>query len=113
MMHGHRGGQKKAKEQIEKPSRSARRLQKAPSFTQRSAAAHKGLRSCAGKPWEWQFDGMRLADIDQATPAPRSTRQILHPEQYCGQDPVARTVVQMRDPSSALWGWSKVAQADR
>jgi len=36
-----------------------------------------------GKPWEWLYDGVRLADVERAyAQVPYSTREILHPEQY-------------------------------
>ncbi len=78
---------KKAREVVEETeAERARRLRRAPSFTQRSLMAPYILGITfllRGKPWEWFYDGVKLDDIDQAyREPPRSTRQILHPEQY-------------------------------
>ena len=110
------GGEKKAREELEKTeSRRARRLKAAPSFTQRSLMLPYVLGFTfllRGKPWEWHFDGMRIADIQQsyANP-PRSTRQILHPEQYwVGRAPPPALPLELPDLSAALGkGWSRVA----
>jgi hypothetical protein len=80
-------GLKKAREVVEETeAERARRLRRAPSFTQRSLMAPYILGITfllRGKPWEWFYDGVKLDDIDQAyKEPPRSTRQILHPEQY-------------------------------
>jgi len=110
------GGEKKAREELEKTeSRRARRLKVAPSFTQRSLMLPYVLGFTfllRGKPWEWHYDGMRIADIQQsyANP-PRSTRQILHPEQYwVGRAPPPTRALELPDLSPVLGkGWSRVA----
>ena len=110
------GGAKKAREELEKgESRRARRLKAAPSFTQRSLMLPYVLGFTfllRGKPWEWHFDGMRIADIQQsyANP-PRSTRQILHPEQYwVGRASAPVPALELPDLSRVLGpGWSRAA----
>jgi len=109
------GGEKKAREEVEKSEfRRARRLRAAPSFTQRSLMLPYVLGFTfllRGKPWEWHYDGMRLADIRQAfANPPRSTRQILHPEQYwVGRTPPPPVAPRLPDLSSILGaGWSRV-----
>ena len=64
-----------------------------------------------GKPWEFLFDGVRIEDIERAyTEPPRSTREILHPEQYWGNRGEQKPPLQLPDLSSVLGpGWSKVA----
>ncbi len=110
------GGEKKAREELEKSeSRRARRVKAAPSFTQRSLMLPYVLGFTfllRGKPWEWHFDGMRVADIQQAyANPPRSTRQILHPEQYwVGRAPPPARPLELPDLSPVLGkGWSRVA----
>jgi hypothetical protein len=63
-----------------------------------------------GAPWEWHFDGMKLADIETAyAHPPRSTRQILHPEQYwVGRTPPPPPSLELPDLSPLLGaGWSR------
>jgi hypothetical protein len=109
-------GAKKAKEEYEKEeAQRAARVKIAPSFTQRSLILPYTLGFSfllRGKPWEWHFDGMRLADIDAAyAKPPFSTRQILHPEQYwVGRTPTTAPL-KLPDLSPVLGpGWSKVSQ---
>jgi hypothetical protein len=110
------GGEKKAREEVAKvESRRVKRLKAAPSFTQRTLTLPYVLGFTfllRGKPWEWHYDGMRLADIRQAyANPPRSTRQILHPEQYWGgREPPPPMALVFPDLSSVLGaGWSKAA----
>jgi len=108
------GREKKAREEIEKgDAQRARRLKGAPSFMQRSLILPYVLGFTfllRGAPWEWVLDGLQLADIGTAyAHPPRSTRQILHPEQYwVGRDPPPAPALEMPDLSPVLGaGWSR------
>lgn len=74
------------KEVAETEAKRAERLKRVPSYTQRSVILPYVLGITfllRGKPWELFWDGVQVADIEQAYQAPpRGTRQILHPEQY-------------------------------
>jgi hypothetical protein len=109
---------KKALEQEEQNERQrARRLASAPSFTQRALLAPYFLGFTfllRGKPWVWQLDGVAYPDLDQAyREPPRSTRQILHPEQYWAslRRREAPQPLTLPDLSKVLGpGWSKVTE---
>ena len=110
------GREEKAREEVEKgEARRARRLRGVPSFTQRSLLLPYVLGFSfllRGEPWQWHLDGMRLADIDTAyAHPPRSTRQILHPEQYwVGRTPPPAPALELPDLSAILGpGWSRAA----
>lgn len=81
------GGIGKAKEQaaLEAQSR-AKRVRTAPSYVQMQLMLPYTLGFSfllRGKPWELLFDGVRIEDVERAyADPPRSTREILHPEQY-------------------------------
>jgi hypothetical protein len=96
-------------------SKRAARLRGAPSFTQRSLSMPNLLGITfllRGKPWEWHFDGVKIADINQAyADPPRSTQQILHPEQYWNRGGVETRPLELPDLSDVLGeGWSKAAE---
>lgn len=108
---------KKALEQEEQNERQrARRLASAPSFTQRSLLAPYFLGFTfllRGKPWIWHLDGVAYPDLDQAyREPPRSTRQLLHPEQYwVGGRREAPQPLILPDLSKVLGpGWSKATE---
>lgn len=114
----HQPARKQALEQAEQSERQrARRLASAPSFTQRTLLAPYFLGFTfllRGKPWVWQLEGVAYPDLDQVyKEPPRSTRQILHPEQYWAnnwrrQPPKPLT---LPDLSKVLGpGWSKVTE---
>jgi hypothetical protein len=81
-------GEKTARQKIEKEQvERAERFSIAPTFTQRSLMLPYLLGFSFllhGKPWEWAWgNGVLLSDIAKAyADPPRSTREILHPEQY-------------------------------
>jgi hypothetical protein len=107
------GREEKAREAIQKDeAKRARRLKSAPSFTQRSLMLPYLLGFSfllRGEPWQWHLDGMRLTDIATAyAHPPRSTRQILHPEQYwVGGTPPPAPTLGFPDLSRILGaGWS-------
>ena len=108
------GREEKAREEIKKGEvRRARRLRAAPSFTKRSLMLPYVLGFTfllRGEPWKWHLDGMRFEDIGTAyAHPPRSTRQILHPEQYwVGRTPPPAPALELPDLSSKLGaGWSR------
>ena len=81
------GGIGKAKEEAARSGASrARATLGAPTFVQMRLLLPYTLGFSfllRGKPWEWLFDGVRLADVEKAyAQVPYSTREILHPEQY-------------------------------
>jgi hypothetical protein len=83
------GGIGKAKEEAALAAQSrAKRVRQAPTFVQMQLLLPYTLGFSfllRGKPWEILFDGVRIADIEQAyADPPRSTREVLHPEQYWG-----------------------------
>ena len=96
-------------------ARRAEQLKGAPSFVQQSMILPYVLGFTfllRGRPWMWE-DGIPAADFDEAyANPPRSTRQILHPEQYWWgnwrKDPQP---LSLPDLSSALGpGWKKAAE---
>jgi hypothetical protein len=110
------GREDKARDAIQKgEAQRARRLRAAPSFTQRSLMLPYLLGFSfllRGEPWKWHLDGMRLEDIATAyAHPPRSTRQILHPEQYwVGRTPPPVPTLGLPDLSPRLGaGWSLAA----
>lgn len=95
-------------------SKRAQQLKGAPSFVQQSVILPYVLGFTfllRGNPWMWE-DGIPQKDFDEAyANPPRSTRQILHPEQYWWgnwrKDPPP---LALPDLSSALGpGWKKAA----
>ena len=83
------GGIGKAKEEAALSSQArARTVQGKPTFVQMQLLLPYTLGFSfllRGKPWELLFDGVRIEDIEQAyADPPRSTREVLHPEQYWG-----------------------------
>jgi hypothetical protein len=112
------GREDKAKDEIRKGEvKRARRLKSAPSFTKRSLILPYLLGFTfllRGEPWQWSWNGMRLGDIAIAyAHPPRSTRQILHPEQYwAGHTPPPAPRLALPDLSPILGpGFSRVASA--
>jgi hypothetical protein len=105
---------KDAQARVEKAeSKRAENLKGAPSFVQQSVILPYILGFTfllRGSPWLWE-NGVPTAEIDEAyANPPRSTRQILHPEQYWWgnwrKDPPALT---LPDLSPQLGpGWKKV-----
>jgi hypothetical protein len=108
------GGIGKAKEEAARTSASrARAAQGAPTFVQMRLLLPYTLGFSfllRGKPWEWLFDGVRLADVEKAyAQVPYSTREILHPEQYWerAHRDTARPL-EMADMSGVLGpGWKR------
>ena len=103
-----------AKAEQKELNRSAR-LKAAPSFVQQTVMLPYllGLSfMLRGRPWTLS-DGVPIADVEQAyTNPPRSTTQILHPEQYWwGQWRKQMVPPTLPDMSKVLGaGWSKVLQ---
>jgi len=106
----------RAREDLEKGEVArAQRLKAAPSFTQRTLMMPYALGFSFllhGKPWEWLYEGVKLSDIDKAyAKPPRSTRQILHPEQYWrGREPRPAAGLDLPDLAASLGpGWKRAA----
>jgi hypothetical protein len=111
-------GQKRAKEELEKTqAERAENVGIAPTFTQRTLALPYILGFTfllRGKPWEWAFgNGVVRSDIARAyADPPRSTREILHPEQYWDAPKRIRdNRLTLPDLSSAFGpGWSQAVE---
>jgi hypothetical protein len=95
-------------------ARRAKRLKTAPSFTQRSVMMPYLLGPTfllRGNPWNWigPGGGVRIADLDKAyANPPRSTRQVLHPDQYWQNPDKKWEPLTLSDLSSILGrGWTK------
>jgi len=107
------GGIGKAKDEAAKATQTrAKVVRKAPTFVQMRLLMPYTLGFSfllRGKPWEWLFDGVRLTDIEQAyAHPPRSTREILHPEQYWGTRRENARPLELTDLSKILGpGWSQ------
>jgi hypothetical protein len=108
-------GEKTASEELERTeAKRVERLRIAPSFTQRSLVLPYILGFTfllRGRPWGWITEGgVYLSDLERAyAQPPASTRQILHPEQYWKDGPLAPSPrLTLPDLSSVLGpGWSK------
>jgi hypothetical protein len=109
---------KDAVERVEnEKAERARRLQTAPSFTQRSLMLPYILGITfllRGNVFNWigPQGGVRIADLDQAyANPPRSTRHILHPDQYWLKPDRKFVPPSLPDMSKILGaGWSKAAE---
>jgi hypothetical protein len=106
------GGIGKAKEEAARASQErAKTVRGAPTFVQMRLMLPYTLGFSfllRGKPWEWLYDGVRMEDVEQAyKDPPRSTREILHPEQYWGGRREKAAEVPLPDLSKTLGaGWS-------
>jgi hypothetical protein len=90
----------------------AKSVQHAPTFVRRRLLLPYTLGFTfllRGKPWEWLFDGVRIADVEKAyAQPPHSTRQILHPEQYWIGQREGAPPLSLPDLSEVLGpGWSR------
>jgi hypothetical protein len=111
-------GQKKAREDLEKvQSQRVDRFRIAPSFTQRTLTLPYLLGFSFllhGKPWDWAFgNGVLVSDIAKAyADPPRSTREILHPEQFWeGRTRRHSERLKLPDLSAAFGkGWTKTME---
>jgi hypothetical protein len=112
-MMSRQGGIGKAKEEAAKTSQErAKTVQGRPTFVQMRLLLPYTLGFSfllRGKPWEWLFDGVRIEDIERAyAQPPRSTREILHPEQYWGGRRESASSLSLPDLSKVLGpGWSQ------
>jgi hypothetical protein len=110
------GGIGKAKQEAELSSQArARSVRAAPTFVQMQLLLPYTLGFSfllRGKPWELLFDGVRIEDIEQAyAQPPRSTCEILHPEQYWGGHRARARSLSLPDLSSILGpGWSQAVK---
>jgi hypothetical protein len=111
-------GQKKAREELERTqSERAELVGIAPTFTQRTLMLPYLLGFSFllhGKPWDWAFgNGVLVSDVAKAyADPPRSTREILHPEQYWeAASRLRRERLALPDLSAAFGkGWSKTME---
>jgi hypothetical protein len=111
-------GQAKAREELQRTqSERVERVGIAPTFTQRTLMLPYILGFSFllhGKPWDWAFgNGVLVSDIAKAYAAPpRSTREILHPEQYWDAPKrLRRERLSLADLSAAFGkGWSKAIE---
>ena len=111
-------GQKKAREELERTqSERAEQVGIAPTFTQRTLMLPYLLGFSFllhGKPWDWAWgNGVLTSDIAKAyADPPRSTREILHPEQYWdAPSRLQREQLTLPDLSAALGkGWSRTIE---